>query len=103
MDASLQLFSFFVSLCFGFVFHFLANWHFQVTDTYSLFVKYLSTFMFMVDVILAYVLIMYHINDGIIHIYFLSFVFIGFFLYGILQKHVKLRNILSPLLSKFKR
>ena len=44
----------------------------------------------MIDVVLGYVIIMYHINQGIIHIYFLIFVFLGFILENILHKYVKL-------------
>ena len=71
MSASIQVFTFFVSFLYGILFSFLTRWHFHVILSNSIFMKYLSTILFMVDVVLGYVIIMYQINQGVIHIYFL--------------------------------
>ena len=48
--------------------------------------KYLSTILFMIDVVLGYVIIMYHINQGIIHIYFLICILTGYILSNFVYK-----------------
>ena len=93
MSAGIQLFTFFIS--------FLTRWHFHVILSNSIIMKYLSTILFMIDVVLGYVIIMYHINQGVIHIYFLLFVFFGFILENILHKYVKLPKCIQTMLGKF--
>ena len=80
MSAGIQLFTFFVSFLYGILFSFFTCCHFQVILSNSIIMKYLSTILFMIDVVLGYVIVMYHINQGVIHIYFLLFVFFGFIL-----------------------
>lgn len=101
MDEITQLLSFFISFLFGFSFHILTNFHFKISETYSTVLKYISTFLFVLDIVLCYVLLMYYLNGGIIHIYFLAFVFFGFFFYDILQKNVNLSNILPNKIAKY--
>jgi len=103
MEETLQLFSFFVSFVFGLGFHFLTDIHFNLIASYHSFFKYLSTILFMLDIVLGYLFIMYQLNEGVIHIYFLFFVFLGFFSYGFLHRNVKLKNIMSFRLGKFKK
>lgn len=100
MSASIQLFTFFVSFLYGILFSFLTRWHFHVILSNSIFMKYLSTILFMVDVVLGYVIIMYQINQGVIHIYFLMFVFFGFLLEHVLHKFVKLPKFVQSILGK---
>ncbi len=100
MSAGIQLFTFFVSFLYGVLFSFLTRWHFHVLLPNSIIMKYLSTILFMIDVVLGYVIIMYHINQGIIHIYFLIFVFLGFILENILHKYVKLPKSIQSKLEK---
>ena len=101
MDEVTQLLSFLVSFCFGFFFHILTNFHFKITDTYSLLMRYVTTLLFVVNLVLMYVLCLYYLNDGIIHIYFLIFVFLGFLGYGFLHKNVNLRKVLPSKIAKY--
>ena len=73
MSAGIQLFTFFISFLYGILFSFLTRWHFHVILSNSIIMKYLSTILFMIDVVLGYVIIMCHINQGVIHIYCLYF------------------------------
>jgi len=100
MEETLQLLSFLVSFLFGFIFHLFSNFHFKITDRYSILLKYIATFLFLLDAVLVYILILYYLNGGILHIYFLIFVFLGFFLFGILQKRVKFTDVLSTFIAK---
>ncbi len=101
MDEVTQLLSFFVSFCFGFFFHILTNFHFKITDTYSVLMRYITTVLFVIDIVLMYVLSLYYLNNGIIHIYFLIFVFLGFFAYGFLHKNVNLNKVLPRKIAKY--
>lgn len=103
MDEVTQLLSFFISFLFGFGFHILTRWHFKVTDTYKTILRYITTILFVFNIVLFYVYIMYLINDGVIHIYFLLFVILGFFVFGILQKNVKLNLFLPSKVEKLFR
>lgn len=101
MNEVIQLLSFFASFCFGFFFHVLTNFHFKLTDTYPIWLKYLTTFLFIVDITLMYLLLLYYLNDGVVHIYFVFFVLFGFALYGYLSKNVNIsKNSILKIVKK---
>ena len=95
MNEVIQLLSFFASFCFGFFFHILTLFHFKLTDTYPVWLKYLTTLLFILDITLSYLLILYYLNGGIVHIYFVTFVFLGFGAYSFVSKNVKNTKISS--------
>ena len=103
MDEITQLFSFLLSFLFGFGFHILTRWHFKISETYSLVMKYLTTILFVINIVLLYVYLMYLLNDGVLHIYFLLFVFFGFVTFDILHRHVKLEFFLPEKKEKIFR
>lgn len=103
MDEIIQLLSFLFSFLFGFGFHIVTRWHFKISETYSISMKYLTTILFVINIVLLYVYLMYQLNDGIIHIYFLLFVLFGFVVFDILQKHVKLSSFLPSKIEKIFR
>ena len=100
MDEIVQLLSFLFSFLFGFGFHIMTRWHFKITETYSTLLKYVTTILFVINIVLFYVYIMYHLNDGVLHIYFLLFVSFGFLMFDFVQKHVKLPGFLSSKVEK---
>lgn len=89
MEETLQLLTFLFSFCYGVFFGYLSRWHFKFTIHYSVVLKYISTFLFILDIVLGYILGMYHLNEGIFHLYFLFFVFLGFIVSFSLHKIVK--------------
>ena len=103
MDEITQLFSFLLSFLFGFGFHILTRWHFKISETYSLVMKYLTTILFVINIVLLYVYLMYLLNDGVLHIYFLLFVVFGFVTFDILHRHVKLEFFLPEKIEKIFR
>ena len=101
MNEVIQLLSFFASFCFGFFFHALTNFHFKLTDTYTIWLKYLTTFLFIGDITLMYLLLLYYLNDGVVHIYFVFFVIFGFASYGYLSKNVNIsKNSILKIVKK---
>lgn len=103
MDEITQLLSFLFSFLFGFGFHILTIWHFKLTDTYATFLRYITTILFVLNIVLLYVYIMYQLNDGVLHPYFLAFVFFGFLMYSLVKKYVKFPKIRSVKVEKFFR
>ncbi len=89
MSSSLSLWCFFFSFCYGFLFGFLTYFHFLVVNKFNKLFQVLITFVFMLDIVLGYLLSLYVICSGIFHIYFLFFIFLGFFLFFYLRKNVK--------------
>lgn len=89
MEETLQICSFLLSFCYGVFFGLATIWHFHVTNHYSILMKYLTTFLFILDIVLGYLFCMYQLNEGVFHVYFLLFVLIGFGLAFPLQKYVK--------------
>ena len=89
MEETLQLLSFLVSFLYGIFFGIVEVIHYRLTKNYHIIFKYLTTLFFVIDISLGYLLIMYHINQGVFHLYFMFFSFLGFFLSFPLQKYVK--------------
>lgn len=103
MEETIQLLSFLVSFFFGFFFHILTRIHFKFTESYPTLLKYLTTFLFILNIVLLYLLILYYLNGGVLHVYFLIFVFLGFFFYGVLSRNVKFQKLLSLRIVNFFR
>lgn len=89
MNVKLQLITFLCSFVFGVIFGFLSIVQFKFCQNKKKIFQYLTTIIFVIDMVLLYILMMYKINKGIFHIYFLSFILLGFILSLYLHKHVK--------------
>ena len=86
MTLSIQIYSFIFSFIFGiFVFYILLINH-KVFEKSREIIKYISHIMLFVNFSLLYFLILKKLNEGIVHPYFLFFVFVGFTLSWLLQK-----------------
>lgn len=86
MSANLQLICFLVSFLYGIIFGLLTEFHFKLINHYSKLFQLLISLVFIIDIVLGYILIMYHLNTGIFHLYFFIFIFIGFLLSFFLKK-----------------
>ncbi len=100
MDYKIQLISFLFSFLFGIFFYIVSKLNYKLVWKYSVVWRYLITLVFILDVALLYVLAMYHINYGVIHIYFILVLFLGFFLADIYEK--KLRKLCKIKVKKLK-
>lgn len=86
MSSNLQLLSFFVSLIYGILFYFLTILNFKLIKDLKLIVKHLLTLIYVLDITIIYIIIFYHLNQGVFHIYFIFTVFAGFFLGFLIHK-----------------
>lgn len=93
MDYKLQLLSLLVSFIYGIFFYFTSVLNFRIIKKCHKIFKYIITFIYMLDISILYVSIMYKVNNGYIHGYFLIMLLCGFIigyrLLKVLKKNVK--------------
>ena len=88
MSSNVQLWCFLISFLYGLFFGLMSKLHFWLIKDYTFCFRFLISVVFVIDCVLGYILVMYHLNLGIFHIYFDVFVFIGFVLAFPLHKYV---------------
>lgn len=94
MDYKIQLLSFFASFIYGIFFFYTNITNQKIIKRENAFLKYVITFLYILNIIILYIIIIYKINCGIFHIYFLITLIIGY-IFGYLsfkksKKYVKL-------------
>lgn len=89
MSLKTQVFSLLFSFLFGVFFSICTNLNYKYLFTKKFPIKVLITGIYIIDFSLLYFLIMMHINQGIIHYYFLLFIGIGYiFSFKSINKYV---------------
>ena len=89
MDYKIQIISFIFSFIFGGFFYLTSVLNYRFMSKYPAFFKYLITMVYILDISLIYVLFMYKINYGVIHIYFVIVLFLGFYATSVYRKKIK--------------
>jgi len=104
MQNEIQLLSFFISFLFGILFSFLNELNNKIISKGKKGFKIAITFLFVINISLLYLFLMYKVNEGVIHLYFLLFVVLGYIIsfpkIRVLTKSVKQ---MSNLIKKFKK
>lgn len=80
MSANLQLWCFLFSFIYGIFFGLSSYFHLKIIDKFSLIFKLLISIVYIIDIVLGYILLMYYLNFGIFHFYFFIFILIGYLL-----------------------
>ena len=78
MDSLTQVYLIGISYIYGVFFYLLAKYNMLITKNLSPFLKYIITFIFVIDIVIIYIYIVFKINKGIFHIYFLLSMFLGY-------------------------
>lgn len=102
MSIKIQIISIIFSFIFGILFSLFTNLNYKYLFSKNKFYKIFFTFIYILDATLIYFLIIKKINNGVVHLYFLLFIGIGF-LVGLLKlnKYVdKLKKSLKSVKSK---
>lgn len=86
MTSTMQLISFFISFIFGIFFYFITVLNFKLIENLKKYIQHILTFIYVLDIVIIYIIIFYHLNKGYFHIYFILMVFLGFFVGYILYK-----------------
>ena len=80
MNSGIQVLIFLISFIYGIVFCFLSKINILITKKLSIFLKVLINLIFVLDIVLLYIYIIYSINNGIFHISFLIVLIMGYVL-----------------------
>lgn len=78
MSSSIQVLSFVLSFFYGILFYLGAKFNNYITYNKNSIFKLIITSIFVLDFVILYVYLMYKINYGIIHPYFLITLILGF-------------------------
>lgn len=99
MELQTQIISLLFSFIFGFIFSICTNINYRFLFSKNLTLKIIVTSIYVLDFSLLYFILIKHLNNGIIHTYFLLFVGLGYLVSFLsLNKYI---NILKKKL-KFK-
>lgn len=77
-DCWVQLFTLSVSYLFSFLFYYLYKLNYIIIKNKKRFYQSLITILFMYNIVLIYIILIYKINNGIFHIYFFIMIILGF-------------------------
>ena len=86
MNSNIQIISFVVSFIYGLIFYFVTKINFYLIKDLKLYLKHILTFIYTLDMAIIYIIILYHLNKGYFHIYFIMVVFLGFIMGYIIDK-----------------
>ena len=78
MDSYTQLTLILLSYIYGILFYLLAKYNLFITKNLSTLLKYIITFIFIIDIVIIYIYLVFQINKGIFHFYFLLSLFLGY-------------------------
>lgn len=99
MNSNMQLLSFFISFIFGVLFYFFTMINFKLIKNLKRWIQHVLTFIYVLDVIIIYIIIFYHLNKGYFHVYFILVVILGFifgyFLYKKLIIKIDIKKVLK--------
>lgn len=80
MNSYIQLISLVGSFIYGFVFYLLSRVNKYILNNKNNVIKLLVTMVFVIDMVFIYIFIMYKINFGVMHPYFIILLILGFVL-----------------------
>ena len=80
MNLDIQIYSFLVSFIFGIVFYYLLDFFNKLICKLKIYLKIIFSFLFIITMTLLYFIIILYVNDGVIHIYFLLSILVGYIL-----------------------
>lgn len=88
MTLKIQIISLIISFLYGIFFSILLNINYKLIYNDNKLIKIISTFLFIVFNSLLYFLILLKINNGIVHIYCLLSLILGFIIYDFILKKI---------------
>lgn len=89
MSSLVQIISLGISFFYGIFFSLVNKINELMIDKKNYFIKVLVTLVFIIDVVILYIYIMYKVNNGNIHPYFIALVIIGYVVMNINYKYLK--------------
>lgn len=97
MNSNMQMLSLFISFIYGIFFYFLTILNFKIINNLRVIIQHVITFIYTLDMTIIYIVILYHLNKGYFHIYFIFMVFLGFimalYLYNKILSKINVKHI----------
>ncbi len=78
MNSYIQLASLIMSFGFGIFLYYLNKFNLKVIKNKNIILKSIICFLYLFDISLLYVVILYNLNNGILHIYFILCILLGY-------------------------
>lgn len=78
MSSGIQVEAFIFSFIYGYLFYYLTRFNRYIILGKNTFVKLIISIIFVIDIVILYIYTMYKINNGIIHVYFVTSVILGY-------------------------
>lgn len=78
MNSYIQLFCIVVSFFYGYFLYYFNNFNYKIIENKNILIKIIISILYVFNVSLVYVVFLYYINNGILHIYFILFIIIGY-------------------------
>ncbi len=101
MSIKIQIICMLVSFMYGFILKILLIINKLLTKNNNKYINIISKIIYTYIVVILYIIIIYKINKGIFHIYFIILILLGYYL---MSKYVKFINIIfNKILFKIKR
>jgi len=92
MNHKVQLLSLLLSFIYGIFFFFTSLLNYKIIRKYNKVFKYIITFVYMLNIAIIYICLLFKINNGNVHPYFILLVLCGF-LFGQKIKNVLIKNV----------
>ena len=89
MHSFIQILTFIFSFIYGIFFYLLARFNNFILKDKKNVTKFLITLVFIIDIVILYIYLMFKINHGYFHIYFLAILCLGFILMIIMYPKIK--------------
>ncbi len=97
MNSGIQIISLLVSFFYGIIFNVLTIYNFKVIKKYNSIIKNIITIMFILDIVIIYMIIIYKINKGYFHIYFILMVILGYITNYIIYSKFDVKHLFKRL------
>lgn len=101
MNSIVQLLSFLVSFVYGCIFYWLTRFNYGLLKDKKVTTKFIVTLVFIVDIVIIYIYLLYKINHGYFHIYFVLMLILGFSLMNVWGN--KIINFCQKYVKKMKK
>lgn len=105
MNATIQLITLGISYLYGFLFYYLYKINGKLIKAKKRFYQSLITILFMYNIVLLYIIIIFNVNHGIFHPYFFIMIALGFYtslkLTKKMLKNVKCRSFIEKIILKW--
>ncbi len=78
MNSYIQVISFLISFIYGIIFYLFTRFNKYMLINKNNVIKLLVTLVFVIDMVILYIYVMYKVNFGMIHPYFVAVVLVGY-------------------------